>query len=51
MKNIKIIIATHKEYFMPLDDVSLPVHVGKEGKADIGYQGDNEGENISIKNP
>ena len=51
MKNIKIIIATHKEYFMPLDDVYLPVHVGKEGKADIGYQGDNEGENISIKNP
>lgn len=51
MKNIKIIIATHKEYFMPLDDMYLPVHVGKEGKADIGYQGDNEGENISIKNP
>ena len=51
MKNIKIIIATHKEYFMPLDDMYLPVHVGKEGKVDIGYQGDNEGENISIKNP
>jgi len=51
LKNIKIIIATHKEYFMPLDDMYLPVHVGKEGKADIGYQGDNEGENISIKNP
>ena len=51
MKNIKIIIATHKEYFMPSNDMYLPVHVGKEGKADIGYQGDNEGENISIKNP
>lgn len=51
MKDIKIIIATHKEYFMPSDNMYLPVHVGKEGKADIGYQGDNEGENISIKNP
>lgn len=51
MKDIKIIIATHKEYFMPSDDMYLPIHVGKEGKSDIGYQGDNEGENISIKNP
>lgn len=51
MKDVKIIIATHKEYFMPSDDMYLPVHVGKEGKADIGYQGDNEGDNISIKNP
>ena len=35
---------------MPEDDVYLPVHVGREGKADIGYIGDNTGENISNKN-
>ena len=51
MKNIKIIIATHKQYFMPLDDMYLPLHVGKSGKVDIGYQGDDTGDNISAKNP
>lgn len=50
MKDIKIIIATHKEYFMPSDPIYLPLHVGKQGKEDIGYQGDNSGENISDKN-
>ena len=51
MKNIKVIIATHKNYKMPEDELYLPVHVGKEGKNDIGYQGDNTGDNISRKNP
>ena len=50
MKNIKVIVATHKVYKMPNDELYLPVHVGKEGKDDIGFQGDNEGENISDKN-
>ena len=49
--NIKIMVAAHKPYWMPEDSVYLPVHVGKEGKVDIGYQGDNTGENISKKNP
>ena len=49
--NIKIMVAAHKPYWMPKDSVYLPVHVGKEGKDDIGYQGDNTGENISKKNP
>lgn len=35
---------------MPDDDVYLPVHVGREGKADLGYIGDNTGDNISAKN-
>ncbi len=47
----KIIVATHKEYQMPEDELYLPVHGGAEGKPDIGYQKDNEGENISLKNP
>ena len=51
MKNIKIIVATHKKYKMPNDEMYLPIHVGGEGKDDIGYQKDNEGENISLKNP
>lgn len=48
--NIKIMVATHKPYWMPEDSVYFPVHVGREGKNDIGYQGDNTGENISGKN-
>lgn len=48
--DIKIIVATHKAYRMPTDSMYLPLHVGREGKADIGYTGDNTGDNISEKN-
>lgn len=51
MKNIKIIVATHKKYEMPEDNMYIPVQVGKEGKQDLGYTPDNTGENISLKNP
>ena len=51
MKDIKVIVATHKEYQMPKDKLYLPLHVGAEGKDDIGYQKDNDGKNISKKNP
>ena len=50
MKNVKIIIATHKKYQMPKDEIYLPVQVGKEGKEFLGYQIDNQGNNISSKN-
>ena len=34
---VTIIIATHKKYQMPKDDMYLPVHVGAEGKdIDLG---------------
>lgn len=37
---------------MPKDSMYIPVHVGKELKNEnLGYQGDNVGENISLKNP
>lgn len=36
---------------MPKDDIYMPLHVGKEGKEDIGFTPDNTGENISNKNP
>lgn len=51
MSKIKIIIATHKKYFMPADVIYLPLHVGKSGKTSIGYQGDDIGDTISNKNP
>ena len=47
--NAKIIIATHKMYDMPQDDIYLPVHVGREGKDALPYQPDNTGDNISAK--
>ncbi len=49
--NIKVIIAAHKKYDMPEDPMYLPVQVGAEGKEGLGYQKDNEGENISADNP
>jgi len=50
--DIKIIVAAHKLYQMPQDDMYLPVHVGAAGKADIaGYARDDTGENISELNP
>ena len=48
--DIKIIVATHKKYWMPSDSMYLPVHVGAKGKESIGYQRDDEGDNISGKN-
>lgn len=49
--NIKVIVAAHKAYRMPEDSMYIPVHVGKEGKdLELGFQGDNTGDNISGKN-
>lgn len=49
--NIKIIVAAHKPYKMPKNDIYFPLHVGKAGKTDIGFTGDDTGDNISKKNP
>ena len=49
--NIKIIVATHKKYRMPDDDLYLPLQVGAEGKESLGFQKDNDGQNISLRNP
>lgn len=52
MEEIKIIIASHKKYQKPVENIYLPVQVGAEGKEKIeGYTQDNTGENISTKNP
>ena len=56
-RRVQVIIATHKKYRMPEDEMYLPVHVGAEGKKDIdgnplnlGYIKDNTGDNISALN-
>jgi hypothetical protein len=57
-KNIRVVVATHKQYQMPEDEMYLPLHVGAEGKyddegkpLDLGFVKDNTGDNISKKNP
>lgn len=56
-KIVKIVIATHKKYKVPEDEMYIPLHVGAEGKKDssgrtldLGYVKDNTGENISTLN-
>ena len=49
--DIKVLVATHKKYEMPKYSCYLPLHVGKKGKGNLGYVGDDTGENISEKNP
>lgn len=53
--NVKIAVATHKQYQMPADDIYLPVYAGAELKKDKpvpeGFVPDNTGENISELNP
>ena len=49
---IRILVAAHKAYRMPEDGMYLPLHVGKAGKnLDLGFQGDDTGDSISLKNP
>lgn len=50
---IKILVAAHKKFPMPEVEGYLPVLVGakKNYKPDIPYQRDDEGDNISEKNP
>ena len=48
--DIKVIVATHKPYWMPSDELYVPVRVGAEGKENLGFTPDNTGDNISFKN-
>lgn len=48
--DLKIIVATHKKYWMPEDKVYLPLQVGAYGKDSLGYKKDSTGDNISVKN-
>ena len=51
--DVKVLVAAHKNYAMPKDELYLPVFVGKESHSDVNqtFQGDNTGDNISAKNP
>lgn len=52
MSNIKIFICAHKEVPLPQHPYFLPIQAGAAlHEPIIGYQPDNEGDNISIKNP
>ncbi len=51
MSDIRVLIACHKAVAVPGDDLYLPLFVGAAGKEDIGFQRDDIGENISLKNP
>ena len=52
MSNIKIFICAHKEVPLPQHPYFLPIQAGAAlHDAISGYQSDNEGDNISIKNP
>ncbi len=44
-------VMTHKKIGELPEKMYRPLHVGREGKEDFGYQGDDTGEQISCKNP
>lgn len=46
----RIYVMTHKKIADIPEDIYLPLHVGREGKEDLGYLGDHTGDNISCKN-
>jgi hypothetical protein len=51
MPNIKILVCAHKKDFVKSDDVYMPIHAGKAiSDIDLGFQGDDTGDNISHKN-
>ncbi len=47
----RIYVMTHKSIEKLPDDTYIPFHVGKKGKMDLGYPGDDTGEEMSEKNP
>lgn len=52
MGTSKIIVCTHKPGFVLDNDLFMPLQVGKAvSGTDLGFQGDDTGDNISLKNP
>ncbi len=47
----RIYVMTHKKIENLPEKIYQPLHVGREGKEDLGYPGDHTGEQISSKNP
>lgn len=46
----RIYTMTHKKFEPPTDPIYIPLHVGRAGKQDLGYLGDDTGEHISDLN-
>lgn len=49
--NLKVIVAAHKKYPVSQDSIYLPVQVGSFQRESIGFVRDDQGDNISQKNP
>lgn len=49
--SVKIFTMTHKKFNPPADSLYVPLHVGRKCSADLGFMGDDTGDNISEKNP
>jgi len=49
-KSIAVFCATHVKFQKPNNPIYVPLHVGKFGKEDLGYMGDDIGNNISDLN-
>ena len=49
--DLNIFIACHKKCDLPTQEGYVPLHVGAEGKNDLGLIKDSTGDNISLKNP
>lgn len=47
---LTVFVATHVKCNPPNDPVYVPLHVGRHGKQNLGYLGDDTGENISDLN-
>ncbi|MDD6812611.1 MAG: DUF4422 domain-containing protein [Lachnospiraceae bacterium] len=47
---VTIFTMTHKKFEEPKDGIYIPLHVGRACSEDLGYAGDNTGDNISSKN-
>ena len=50
MMNLRIYAMTHKLFDVPTDSLYQPLHVGHAVATDLGYPGDDTGENISNLN-
>lgn len=48
--NLKIFAMTHKKFDVPYDSMYQPLHVGRVNAEDLGYPGDDTGDNISHLN-
>lgn len=49
--SITLFTITHKQFTPPPNPMYVPLHVGRENGQDLGFIGDNTGDNISERNP